>query len=50
MAIADKIKYFRKKKGLTQKDLAEKSGIRVDLITGGHEHSPVEANAEKHIY
>ena len=31
-------------------DLAEKSGIRTDLIIGGHEHSPVEANAEKHIY
>lgn len=34
MAIADKIKYFRKKKGLTQKDLAEKSGLSIATIQG----------------
>ena len=34
MDIADKIKYFRKKKGLTQKDLAEKSGLSIATIQG----------------
>ncbi|MBR3502142.1 MAG: metallophosphoesterase [Alphaproteobacteria bacterium] len=31
-------------------ELAEKAGINIDLIIGGHEHSPIEPNAEKHIY
>ncbi len=31
-------------------DTAEKLGITIDLIIGGHEHSPIEADDKRHIY
>ncbi|MBR1398573.1 MAG: 5'-nucleotidase C-terminal domain-containing protein [Alphaproteobacteria bacterium] len=31
-------------------DMAAKDGIKIDLLIGGHEHSPIEANETKHIY
>ena len=31
-------------------EIAEKSGIKIDLIIGGHEHSPIASNPERKIY